>query len=94
LSVLHGKAADILHTMPAEATYEAIVGALLDRFGDHQLTAAYRSQLKARTQANDETLQEFAGAVEQLAHRAFVGHPFTFKQRPPTPSLTACGTGR
>ena len=56
VSVLHGKAADILHTVPAEATYEAIVGTLLDRFGYQQLAAAYRSQVKARTQARDETL--------------------------------------
>ena len=95
LGVLHGKAADILHTVPAEATYEAIVGALRDRFGDHQLTAVYRSQLKARTQANDETLQEFAAAVEQLAHRAFVGLPVNFIQtEAPTLSLTACWTGK
>jgi hypothetical protein len=64
LSELHGKAADILHTVPGEATYKAIVGALPDRFGNHQVAAAYRSQLKARTQASDETLQEFAAAVE------------------------------
>jgi len=80
LSVLHGKAADILHTVPADAPYEAIVGALRDRFGDHQLAAAYRSQLKTRMQANEETLQEFAAAVEQLAHRAFVGLPVNFIQ--------------
>jgi hypothetical protein len=92
LSVLHGKAADNLHTVPAAATCEAIVGALRDRIGDHQLKAAYRSQLKTMTQGN-ETLQEFQAAVEQLAHRAFVGLPFTFIQRPPTP-FTACGTGR
>jgi len=80
LSVLQGKAADILHTVPAEAKYEDIVGALQDRFGDHQLAAAYRSQLKARVQASSETLQEFAAAVEQLAHRAFVGLPVAFIQ--------------
>ena len=48
LSVLQGKAADILHTVPAEAKYEDVVGALQDRFGDHQLAAAYRSQFKAK----------------------------------------------
>ena len=41
LSVLQGEAADILHTVPAEAMYENIIGALRDRFGDHQLAAAY-----------------------------------------------------
>ena len=80
MSVLNGKAADILHIVPAEATYEAIVGAFRDRFGDHQPAAAYRSQLKAKTQANDGTLQEFTAAVEQLAHRVFVELPITFIQ--------------
>ena len=31
-------------------------------------------------QASSETLQEFAAAVEQLAHRAFVGLPVAFIQ--------------
>jgi hypothetical protein len=66
--------------VPAEATYKDIVGALLDRFGDHQLAPSYRSQLKARAQASGETLQEFAAAVEQLVHRAFVGLPVAFIQ--------------
>jgi hypothetical protein len=60
-------------SLPAEASYEDIVGALQDRFGDHQLAMVYRSQLKARVQMSDETLQEFAEAVEQLPHRAPVG---------------------
>jgi hypothetical protein len=75
LSVLQGLAADALHSVPAEASYEDIVGALQDRFGDHQLTTAYRSHLKARVQTGGETLQEFAAAVEQVAHRALVGLP-------------------
>ena len=33
VSVLHGKAADILHTVPAEVTYEDIVESLRDFFG-------------------------------------------------------------
>jgi hypothetical protein len=73
--LLQGQAADILHSVPAEASYEDIVGALRDRFGDHQLAAAYRSHLKARVQMGGETLQEFAAAVEQLAHRALLGLP-------------------
>jgi hypothetical protein len=59
-----------LHSFPAEASYEDIVWALQDRFGNHQLAAVYRSQLKSRVQTSDETLQEFAAAVEQLAHWA------------------------
>jgi hypothetical protein len=39
VSVLQGQAADIVQTVPAEATYEDITGALRDRFGD-QLAAA------------------------------------------------------
>jgi hypothetical protein len=37
-------------------------------------------QLKARVQASSETRQEFAAAVEQLAHRALVGLPVAFIQ--------------
>jgi len=80
LSVLHGKAADILHIMLAKVTYVDIVESLRDRFGDHQPATTYRSQLKARVQVSGETLQEFAAAVEQLAHRAFVGLPVAFVQ--------------
>jgi polyhydroxyalkanoate synthesis regulator phasin len=75
LSVLQGQAAHILHSVPAEASYEDIVGALRGRFGIHQLAAAYRSHLKARVQTCGETLQEFPAAVEQLAHQALVGLP-------------------
>jgi hypothetical protein len=70
LSVLQGQAADVLHSVPAGPSYEDIVGALRDRYRDHQLAADYRSHLKARVQAGGETLQAFASAVEQLAHRA------------------------
>jgi hypothetical protein len=65
LSVLQGKAADILHNVPAEASYEDIVGSLPDRFRNHQQVATYRSQLKARDQMSCETLQDFAAAVDQ-----------------------------
>jgi hypothetical protein len=41
----------------------------------------YRSQLKARIQLSGESLQGFAPAVEQLAHRALVGLPLDFIQR-------------
>jgi hypothetical protein len=80
LSVLQGQAAEIVRTVPEEATYEEISGALKGRFGDHQLAAAFRSQFKARVQTSGETLQEFAAAVEQLAHRALVGLPLAFIQ--------------
>jgi hypothetical protein len=49
---------DILHSVPPRATYVDIVGAVKGRYGDHQLAAAYRPQLKARTQLSGESLQE------------------------------------
>jgi hypothetical protein len=81
LTVLQGQAADVLHSAPAGATYEDTIGALKGRYGDHQLAAAYREELKARTQLIGESLQEFAAAVEQLAHRALVGLPVEFIQK-------------
>jgi hypothetical protein len=80
LSVLQGQAADVLHSVPAEASYEVVVGALQDRFGDHQLAAAYRSYLKARLRTSGETVQEFAAAIEQLAQRALVRLPVGYIQ--------------
>ena len=78
--MLHSQAAGILHTVKTGATYDGIVGALRDRFGDHQPAAAYRSQLITRVQMSGETLQEFGAALEQLAHRALVGLPVAFIQ--------------
>jgi len=46
---LHRKAANILHTVLAEATYEAIVGALRDHFGDHQLAAVLKFEAAKAT---------------------------------------------
>jgi len=51
-------------------TYEGNVGALKGRYGDHQLVAAYPSQLNACVQLSGKTLQEFAAAIKQLSHRA------------------------
>jgi hypothetical protein len=81
LAVLQGKAVNVLHTAPAGAIYEDIDGALMGRYGDHQLTAAYRVQLKVRTKLIFESLQEFAAAVKQLAHRALLGQPVDFIDR-------------
>jgi ribosomal 50S subunit-associated protein YjgA (DUF615 family) len=64
-----------LKSVSTEATYEDIVEVLKDSYRDLQPAAAYRSQLKARTQANGEKLQEFAAAIEKLARRAFVALP-------------------
>jgi hypothetical protein len=66
-----GWAADVLHGIPTNATCEETLQALEDRFGDQQFAAAYRSQLKAKTQKVGETSQEFAMAIEHLAHGAY-----------------------
>jgi hypothetical protein len=66
--------------VPTEATYED-VGEFWDRFGDHNLTAAYWSQLKARVQTSGGMIQEFAAAVEQMARRALVELPGAFIQK-------------
>jgi hypothetical protein len=65
IAALQGRACDVLHGVPRGATYEETIEALEDRFGDQHLAAAYRSQLKTRTQKPGESLQEFATAIEQ-----------------------------
>jgi hypothetical protein len=81
LAILLGHAADILHSVPAEATYEDTVGVLKGHYGDHQLAAAYQLQFKARTQLSSSSLQEFTMAVKQLAHWTVFGLPEDFIQR-------------
>jgi hypothetical protein len=63
-------ARDGLHGVPKGATYDETFEALEDRFGDHNFAAAYRRQLKTKTQRIGESFQELAMAVEQLRHRA------------------------
>jgi hypothetical protein len=70
-AVLQGQAADVRNGVPTEGTYERIIEALGSHCGDHQLSGAYRSQLKAKTQLVGKSLQEFGAATEQLAY-AFV----------------------
>jgi hypothetical protein len=85
LAVLQGQAADVLHSVPPGVTYEDIVGAPKDRYGDHQLTAAYRVQLKARTHLIGKSLQELAAAIEKFVHRALVRQPVDlYRGNPPT----------
>jgi hypothetical protein len=64
-AVLQGQAADVLHGVPAEATYEDIVEALPCLYGDNQLTATYCPQLSDGTQLIGESSQEFATTTEQ-----------------------------
>jgi hypothetical protein len=67
IAALQGWGCDVLHWVPTGAKYEEAIEALEDRFGDQHLAAAYRSQLKARTQRAGESPQKFATAIGQLA---------------------------
>jgi hypothetical protein len=84
LAVLQGKTANILLSVPARVTHVDIIGAPKSHYEDHLLAAACRSQLKARIQLRSMSLQEFAAAVEQLAHWALVRLPVGFIQRKAT----------
>jgi chromosome condensin MukBEF ATPase and DNA-binding subunit MukB len=58
-----------LHGIPEGATHEETLQALEDRFGDQHFAAAYRRQLKTKTQRIAESFQEFATAIERLGYR-------------------------
>jgi hypothetical protein len=81
LLIMQWQAANFLHYVPAGVTYEDFVRALKGCCRDHQLVADYWPQLKARTQMSGESLQQFAAAVDQVAHQALVGLPENFIQR-------------
>jgi hypothetical protein len=65
-----GRPADVLHGIPTSTTYEDTLQAIEDRFGDQYFAAAYGCQL-TRTRKAGESLQDFATAIERLAHRAY-----------------------
>jgi hypothetical protein len=65
-----GRAADVLHGIPTNTTYEETLQTLEDRFGDQHFAAVYRCQL-TRTQKAGESLQDFAMVIERLAHSAY-----------------------
>jgi hypothetical protein len=65
----------MLHGVPKEETYEETSEALKDCFEDQHLATVYHSQLKMWTQGVGESLQEFAPAVKQMAHRAYTTLP-------------------
>jgi hypothetical protein len=71
ITAVKGRAADVLHGIATNTTYEGILQALEDRFGDQHFAAAYRCQLTTRTQEAGESLQDLATAIEQLAHRTY-----------------------
>jgi hypothetical protein len=63
------------HDVPTGATYEEVSKALENRYGDHHLKEGFQLQLKRRTQHVGESLQEFAAAIDHLAHLAHVVLP-------------------
>jgi hypothetical protein len=66
------------YTVPAGATHDTISGALNSHYRNHQPAAAYWSQLKARIQLCNKSLQEFAAAIKQLSHWTLVRLPTDF----------------
>jgi hypothetical protein len=88
LAVLQRQAADILHSIPAGATYKDIVGVLKGRYGEHQLAAACRAQLKARIQLSSES-QQFAVPLSNWRSGPLSDYLWTTsKRRPPMHSPT------
>jgi hypothetical protein len=94
ITTLKGRAADVLYGIPTNTTYEETLQALEDRFGGQHFSAAYRCQLTTRTQKAGESLQDFATAIELLAHRAYptlpedhirreAGRPFAYGVKDP-----------
>jgi FKBP-type peptidyl-prolyl cis-trans isomerase (trigger factor) len=56
-------------------TYKDVTEALENSYSDHHLEAALNSQLKRRNQLAGESLEEFATATNQLAHRTNIELP-------------------
>jgi hypothetical protein len=96
LSVLQGKAADILHTVPAEVTYKDIVGALRDRFGDHQLAAAAagerRDVVGVRSSCGAAGIPSLCGSSRRLHSNR--GRPLFHRRRAGPGSEAAPFNGR
>jgi hypothetical protein len=61
--------------IPTNTTNEDTLQALEDRFRDQHFAAAYRCQLTTRIQKAGESQQDFAPAIELLAHPAYTTLP-------------------
>jgi hypothetical protein len=71
ITVLQGRATNVLHGVTKGATCEETLEALEDRFGDQHLAAAYHSKQKPRIQGVEESLEKFSTAIKQLTHHAY-----------------------
>jgi hypothetical protein len=76
-----GQAANILLRALARATNNDIISELKGHYREHKLAAAYRSQLKARIQLRDDSLQELAVAEKTLDHHTIAELPGDFTQK-------------
>ncbi|GFS51526.1 gag-Pol polyprotein [Nephila pilipes] len=79
---LRGDAADILETLPEEQRhdFQALSGALEQRFGGKCTKEYSRLQLKSRYQKAGESLQELAADIQRLSHLAFSDCPVETRQ--------------
>jgi hypothetical protein len=84
IAILNEPAAYILHGVPTGATYVEVTEALGNRYSDHHLKAAFHSQLKRKTQFISKFLQEFAIAIDHLAHRNHAELPKQLLVKTPT----------
>jgi hypothetical protein len=75
ITALEGRARNMLNWISKGATYEEVLQALEYCFGEELFAAAYRSQLKVRTQKARQSLQDFATAIQQLARRSYPASP-------------------
>jgi hypothetical protein len=58
LIILQGHVADIIHTVPARATYEDIIGAVKGCYGDHQLTSLNSRPESSWAATHSKSLQQ------------------------------------
>jgi hypothetical protein len=73
--------ANILPRYLARVTNNDIISELKGHYRDHKLAVAYRSQLKARIQLRDDSLQELAVAKKPLDHYTLASLPGNFIQK-------------
>jgi hypothetical protein len=68
ITALKGQVADVLPGISTNTTYEDTFQALDDSFEDQHVATAYRCHLTTRSRKAGESLQDFAMAIELLAH--------------------------
>jgi hypothetical protein len=77
ITALQGHATDVLHGVPNKATYEETFEAPEDGFGEQQLSAAYRTQLKSRTKGEAESCKNLPQPPNRLPTMTTLHYPRT-----------------